>query len=91
MIHVQRKRRLHKGGSNSTFSISRKELREGNLQALLAGSSFPVSFNAEPDPLLSSFICNPADQPFNAPPQSSMEANLVKEKSKEEYLERYML
>ncbi|KHG18937.1 dehydration-induced 19 -like protein [Gossypium arboreum] len=45
-----RKRRLRKGGSNLTFSMLRKELREGNLQALLGGSSFLPSPNVEADP-----------------------------------------
>ncbi|GJS76012.1 dehydration-induced 19 homolog 4-like protein isoform X2 [Tanacetum coccineum] len=37
-----------------------KELREGNLQSLLGGSSFliPPSTNTEADPLLSSFMYN---------------------------------
>jgi hypothetical protein len=58
LLKVQRKRRLRRGGSgNSTLSILRKELREGNLRSLIAGSS--SCFNTEPDPWLSSFMCNP--------------------------------
>lgn len=89
--HVQRKRRFRKSGSNSTFSLLRKELREGNLQALLGGSQYLVSSNAEPDTLLSSFIYNPSlvDQPANMQPHSSVETCLVKETSKEDFLERY--
>ncbi|KNA15324.1 hypothetical protein SOVF_099300 isoform B [Spinacia oleracea] len=41
------------------FSILRKELREGNRQALFGGSSFALSSsNPDPDPLLSSLIYN---------------------------------
>lgn len=89
--HVQRKRRLRKSGSNSTFSTLRKELREGNVQALLGGSQFLISSNTEPDPLLSSFIYNPSlgDQPGSVQSHSSVEACLVKEVSKEESLKRY--
>ncbi|CAI9771087.1 unnamed protein product [Fraxinus pennsylvanica] len=58
LLKVQRRRRIRRGGSNSTHSILRRELREGNLQSLLGGSSY-LSSNAEPDSLLSSFIYNP--------------------------------
>ncbi|KAI5398615.1 protein DEHYDRATION-INDUCED 19 homolog 3 isoform X2 [Lathyrus oleraceus] len=52
-----RKRKSRKGGSYSTLSLLRKELREGNLQSLFGGSPCIVSSsNAAPDPLLSSFI-----------------------------------
>ncbi|KAF2308299.1 hypothetical protein GH714_039923 [Hevea brasiliensis] len=79
--YVQQKRRLRKGGSNSAFSLLRKELREGSLQTLLGGSSCVVSSsNSEPDPLLSSFIFNPPslDEPLNIQPNSSVEAGLGK-------------
>ncbi|KAF5737029.1 drought-responsive family protein [Tripterygium wilfordii] len=87
---VQRKRRLRKGGSNSTFSMLRKELREGNLQSLLGGSSYIISSsNTEPDPLLSSFIFNPpVDEPVIVEPLSSYEASSVQETSEEEFLDR---
>ncbi|XP_031498461.1 protein DEHYDRATION-INDUCED 19 homolog 2-like [Nymphaea colorata] len=53
---MQRRRRYRKG-SHSTLSILSRELREGHLQSLFAGSSCPVaSSNTAPDPLLSSFI-----------------------------------
>nr|XP_043608984.1 protein DEHYDRATION-INDUCED 19 homolog 4-like [Erigeron canadensis] len=60
LLKIQRKRRLRRGGSNSTFSYLKKELRDGNLQSLLGGSSFsiPSSTNTEPDPLLFSFMYN---------------------------------
>ncbi|MBA0737404.1 hypothetical protein Gogos_010871 [Gossypium gossypioides] len=54
---MQRKRKSRKGGSHSTLSLLKKELREGNLQTLLGGSSCRVSSsNSAPDPLLSLFI-----------------------------------
>lgn len=60
---MQRKRRSRKGGPYSTLSLLRKELREGNLQSLLGGSSYIVSSsNAAADPLLSSFILPVADE-----------------------------
>ncbi|OAY56078.1 protein DEHYDRATION-INDUCED 19 homolog 4 [Manihot esculenta] len=88
---VQRKRRLRKGGSNSAFSLLRKELREGSLQSLLGGSScFVSSSNIEPDPLLSSFILNPPslDEPLNIQPVSSAEVGSVKGSTNEEFRER---
>ncbi|PNX99701.1 hypothetical protein L195_g022970 [Trifolium pratense] len=52
-----RKRKSRKGGSYSTLSLLRKELREGNLQSLFGGSPCIVSSsNVAPDPLLDSFI-----------------------------------
>ncbi|CAI8615383.1 unnamed protein product [Vicia faba] len=63
ILKMQRKRKSRKGGSYSTLSLLRKELREGNLQSLLGGSSFTLSSsNAAPDPLLSSFILPVADE-----------------------------
>ena len=57
IFKMQRKRKSRKGGSYSTLSLLRKELRDGNLQSLFGGSSCIVSSsNAAPDPLLSSFI-----------------------------------
>lgn len=57
IFKMQRKRKSRKGGSYSTLSLLRKELREGNLQSLFGGSPCIVSSsNAAPDPLLSSFI-----------------------------------
>ncbi|XP_015574664.1 protein DEHYDRATION-INDUCED 19 homolog 4 [Ricinus communis] len=88
---VQRRRRLRKGSSNSAFSLLRKELREGSLQSLLGGSScFVSSSNAEPDPLLSSFIFNPStpDEPLSVQPLSSVEAVSVQGSTNEESRER---
>ncbi|XVF62514.1 hypothetical protein PTKIN_Ptkin09bG0014200 [Pterospermum kingtungense] len=90
-LKVQRKRRLRKGGSNLTFSMLRKELREGNLQALLGGSpSIVSSSNAEPDPLLSSFMFNPpaGDEPLSLQPLSIVEPSATKESTNKEFLER---
>lgn len=88
--YVPRRRRVRKGGSGSTFStLLRKELREGALQSLLEGSSYLASSNSDPDPLLSSFMFNPvvADESVNAPHQSVEDA-LIKEVSKDDFLER---
>lgn len=90
--HVQRKRRFRRGGSNSTLSLLRRELREGNLQSLFGGSTCIVSSNTEPDPLLSSFIYNApiVDEPVSVKPHSLVETSVVKESSKEDFLERYV-
>lgn len=79
--YVQRKKRFRKGGSNSTFSILRKELRDGNLQSLFGGSSGKVtSSNTEADPLLSSFISNLAlaDDPVRVQSHHSVEPSSIK-------------
>lgn len=90
--YVQRRRRFRRGGSNSTFSILRKELRDGNLQSIFGGSSRIVSSsNSEPDPLLSSFMYNApvVVEPVVVQPDSSTEASVVKESSDEGFSERY--
>lgn len=92
--YVQRKRRFRRGGTNSTLSILRKELRDGNLQSLIAGSScFVSASNTEPDPWLSSFICNPPvdDNQTSVQPHSSAEASSVKQSPLEDVSERYEL
>lgn len=59
---LQRKRRYRKtsSGSSSLLSLLRKDLRDGTLQSLLAGSSLvqPSATAAAADPFLSSFISN---------------------------------
>uniref|UniRef100_A0A7N0UKM1 Uncharacterized protein n=1 Tax=Kalanchoe fedtschenkoi TaxID=63787 RepID=A0A7N0UKM1_KALFE len=55
LYKVQRRRRFYRGGSNSTFSMLRKEFREGHMHSVYGGSSVKAP-NAEPDPLLSLFI-----------------------------------
>ncbi|XP_070671157.1 protein DEHYDRATION-INDUCED 19 homolog 4 [Malus domestica] len=88
LLKVQRKRKLRRG-SGSTFSILRKELREGSLQSLLGGSSF-LSSNTEADPLLSSFIYNPptVDEDVSTQTHPLVEPSFVKESTKEEVSER---
>ncbi|CAN1281354.1 Protein DEHYDRATION-INDUCED 19 homolog 7 [Linum perenne] len=85
---VQRKRRMRKSASNSTFSILRKELRDGSLQSLLGGSSYFVP-STDPDPLLSSFMFSPSvvDEPHSVLPTSSVETSPVKESTIEDYRE----
>ncbi|KAL2470299.1 Protein DEHYDRATION-INDUCED [Abeliophyllum distichum] len=84
-----RRRRIRRGGSNSTLSILRKELREGNLQSLFRGSSYLPS-NAEPDSLLSSFIYSPpvVDEPSEVQPLSSTGAFTIPKSSGEDSVER---
>ncbi|THG16731.1 hypothetical protein TEA_020079 [Camellia sinensis var. sinensis] len=87
-----RRRRFRKCGSNSTFSILRKELREGNLQSFIGGSQFLVSSsNTEPDPLLSSFMYNlpMVDELASVKPRSSVEASSVKESSSKDSSQRF--
>ncbi|KAF7813549.1 protein DEHYDRATION-INDUCED 19-like protein 4-like [Senna tora] len=85
-LKVQRQRRFRRGGSGSAFSI----LRKGALQSLFGGSSYVASSNSMPDPLLSSFIQNSAaaDESVSLQPCPSVEATLVKESSKDDFLER---
>ncbi|XP_045807673.1 protein DEHYDRATION-INDUCED 19 homolog 4-like [Trifolium pratense] len=85
---VQRKKRVRKGVSNST--LFRKELREGALHSLLGGSSSTAYSNSEPDTLLSSFIFNPVigDEAVSEQSSSSIEAAIVKESSKDDFVER---
>ncbi|XP_009347364.1 protein DEHYDRATION-INDUCED 19 homolog 4 isoform X1 [Pyrus x bretschneideri] len=88
LLKVQRKRKFRRG-SSSTFSILRKELREGSLQSLLGGSSFLPS-NTEADPLLSSFIFNPptVDEDVSTKQHPLVEPSFVKESTKEVVSER---
>ncbi|KAA3490616.1 DEHYDRATION-INDUCED 19-like protein 3-like [Gossypium australe] len=73
-----RKRKSRKGGSHSTLSLLRKELREENLQSFLGGSSCTVSSNSAPDPLLSSFILPMVDDFVNVQPNYSRETRTTK-------------
>lgn len=92
LLKVQRKRRSRKGGSNSALSFLKKELREGNLQSLLGGSSsYAVpSSNTEPDPWLSSFMCNSpvVNEPTCVQLHSSADANSVVDNSIKDSSER---
>ncbi|KAJ6775402.1 PROTEIN DEHYDRATION-INDUCED 19-RELATED [Salix purpurea] len=77
-----RKRKSRRGGPHSTLSLLRKELRDGNLQSLLGGSSFIVnSSNAAPDPLLSSFILPMTDDFTSSQPSFLSETSLAKKSS----------
>ncbi|KAK8620219.1 hypothetical protein V6N13_066700 [Hibiscus sabdariffa] len=80
IFKMQRKRRSRKGGSHSTLSLLRKELREGNLQSLFGGSSI-VSSNSAPDPLLSSFILPMVDDFVSVQPHFSRETKTTKKSS----------
>ncbi|KAF7150409.1 hypothetical protein RHSIM_Rhsim02G0005700 [Rhododendron simsii] len=76
---MQPKRRFRKSECNSTLSIWRKELREGNLQSLLGGSQH---------------LCNlPVVEPelVSAQPHSIEEAGLTKESSSEDSSHRLYL
>ncbi|KAF9669870.1 hypothetical protein SADUNF_Sadunf13G0009500 [Salix dunnii] len=74
-----RKRKSRRGGPHSTLSLLRKELREGNLQSLLGGSSCVVSSsNSAPDPLLSSFILPMVDDFTSSQSSFLSETNLTK-------------
>ncbi|RVW39150.1 Protein dehydration-induced 19-like 3 [Vitis vinifera] len=87
--YMQRKRKTRKGGSHSTLSLLRKELREGNLQSLFGSSSCIVSSSsAAPDPLLSSFILPMADDYIGVQPQLSAQTTSTKKNSDENVLER---
>ncbi|KAH7574652.1 hypothetical protein JRO89_XS03G0326800 [Xanthoceras sorbifolium] len=84
-----RKRKSRKGGSHSTLSLLRKELREGNLQSLIGGSSCIISpLNAAPDPLLSSFIVPMADDSVSDHSHFSAATSSAKKSSVEKVPER---
>ena len=88
--YMQRKRKSRKGGSLSTLSFLRRELREGNLQSLFGGSSCVVtSTNAAPDPLLSSFILPMADDFGSVQHRTSAETVSAKRSTSENVSERY--
>ncbi|KAL9318689.1 hypothetical protein ACSQ67_015206 [Phaseolus vulgaris] len=81
--YMQRKRKSRKGGSYSTLSLLRKELREGNLQSLFGGSSCIVSSSNAADPLLSSFILPLANEHTTSQPHLHTEARSSKRGSDE--------
>lgn len=89
--HMQRKRKSRKGGSYSTLSLLRKELRDGNLQSLFGGSSCIVSSsNAAADPLLSSFILPVADELASSQSHFPTESRSTKKISDETVSRRYV-
>ncbi|KAH9755427.1 protein DEHYDRATION-INDUCED 19 [Citrus sinensis] len=67
---ICRKRKSRRGGSHSTLSLLRKELREGNLQSLFGA-----------DPLLSSFILPVADDCVSGQSPFATAANSAKKSS----------
>ncbi|XP_022748201.1 protein DEHYDRATION-INDUCED 19 homolog 3-like [Durio zibethinus] len=82
IFKMQRKRKSRKGGSHSTLSLLRRELREGNLQSLFGGSSCIVSSsNSAPDPLLSSFILPMVDDYVSVHRHFSSETSTTKKSS----------
>ncbi|KAE9446628.1 hypothetical protein C3L33_21467, partial [Rhododendron williamsianum] len=81
-VDARNGRKSRKGGSLSTLSLLRRELRDGNLQSLFGGSSCIVtSTNVAPDPLLSSFILPMADESIM--PHSASETVSVKKSTNE--------
>nr|XP_043606289.1 protein DEHYDRATION-INDUCED 19 homolog 4-like [Erigeron canadensis] len=92
LLKIQRKRRLRKGGANSTLSILKKEFREGNLQSLLGGSAYLVqpTNSTEPEPWLSSFISNtPAvHEPPSAQPSEAAESESIVEGTNKDLSQR---
>ncbi|KAK8480674.1 hypothetical protein V6N13_031310 [Hibiscus sabdariffa] len=81
IFKMQRKRKSRKGGSPSTLSLMRKELREGNLQSLFGGSCMVSSSNSAPDPLLSSSILPTVDEFVSVQPHFSRETRTTKKSS----------
>lgn len=88
IFKVQRKRKSRKGGSHSTLSLLRKELRDGNLQSLFGGSCIVSSSHVAPDPLLSSFILPMGDDTVNSQSHSRADANSAKKGKEQNNLER---
>ncbi|KAK1434481.1 hypothetical protein QVD17_00224 [Tagetes erecta] len=83
------KKSSRKGGSMSTLSLLRRELREGNLQSIFGGSSYLAqSTNVAPDPLLSSFILPIGDDLGGTQSNASAEAVAVTKSISEKTSER---
>ncbi|KAK9070693.1 hypothetical protein SSX86_011095 [Deinandra increscens subsp. villosa] len=89
IFKMQQKRRSRKGGSISTLSLLRRELREGNLQSLFGGSSYlSQSANVAPDPLLSSFILPIGDDLGGTQSNTSVEVVAVTKSTSDKASER---
>ncbi|XP_047340513.1 protein DEHYDRATION-INDUCED 19 homolog 4 isoform X2 [Impatiens glandulifera] len=91
LLKVQRKRRVRKGGSTLNLSFLKKEMRDGNFQSLLMGSSNMLpSSSVEADPLLSSFVYNLplVEEAPSSKPESSIEGSLAEGVIVEESSER---
>ncbi|OAY77339.1 Protein DEHYDRATION-INDUCED 2 [Ananas comosus] len=91
--YLQRRRRFRKAstGSHSLLSLLRKDLRDGNLQALLGGSSCTAAPSAvAPDPLLSSLVYNLpiGESPKGLQAESLDNAFLINDCSDEKVVER---
>ncbi|KAK3418702.1 protein DEHYDRATION-INDUCED 19 homolog 3 [Eucalyptus grandis] len=89
ILKMQRKRKSRKGGSHSTLSLLRRELREGTLQSLLGGSGMLSSTNAAPDPLLSSFISPVAGNLSSSQPSLQIETSSAKKSLNENVAESH--
>lgn len=94
--YLQRRRRFRKAstGSHSLLSLLRKDLRDGNLQALLGGSSCTAAPSAvAPDPLLSSLVYNLpiGESPKGLQAESLDNAFLINDCSDEKVVERYVV
>ncbi|XP_008807754.2 protein DEHYDRATION-INDUCED 19 homolog 2-like [Phoenix dactylifera] len=90
---MQYRRRFRRGspGSHSMLSLLRKDLREGNLQSLLGGSSYMAGPSAAaPDPFLSSLIYTlpVAEASRDVQPESLDEGSLVNKSLDEKVAER---
>ncbi|XP_074568742.1 protein DEHYDRATION-INDUCED 19 homolog 2-like isoform X2 [Curcuma longa] len=92
IFKMQRRRKYHKGSSAShtMLSLLRKDLRDGNLHALLGGSSHMVPPPAAPDPFISSlFYTLPLDESSkDAQAESLSEGILTGNNSDEKLVER---
>uniref|UniRef100_A0A7N0UFR4 Uncharacterized protein n=1 Tax=Kalanchoe fedtschenkoi TaxID=63787 RepID=A0A7N0UFR4_KALFE len=89
LYKVQRRRRFYRGGLNTTFSALRKEFREGHMHSIYGGSSVKAP-NAEPDPLLSSFI-SAVGKVNESQPLQSAENNIGTKITEDESSERRLL
>ncbi|XP_008795537.1 protein DEHYDRATION-INDUCED 19 homolog 2 [Phoenix dactylifera] len=92
-FRMQRRRRFRRGssGSHSMLSLLRRDLREGNLQSLLGGSSYVAApSSAAPDPFLSSLIYTlpVAESSREVQPESLDEENMINKSSDEKVAER---
>ncbi|WOL00299.1 hypothetical protein Cni_G09012 [Canna indica] len=91
-ISFIRRRKYRKGSSAShaMLSLLKKDLREGNFQALLGGSSYTVPPTAVPDPFISSLIYTlPLDEPSkDVQAESFKEGSLASKSSDAKVVER---
>ncbi|GER46883.1 dehydration-induced 19-like protein [Striga asiatica] len=91
-LHLKFSRRFLRRGTNSPFSILRRELRDGSLQSLFGGSShLGFSAHTEPDPVLTSFILSSpvVDKSSSVQSLPSVEAGSTAEHSVQKLEDRY--